>query len=154
MTTLEKLRAQKSTLEALMEESALSPDQLWLFQELNYRIEVFECCQMFHRSAPCTADTQVLCRHYKLVDAYIHHLSLERQYGKPADETQKQHRAAALGSLNQVIADYRRRFQSYRPGAAEQYAADIGKVLCNVLTVWMQHRDCYIDIKKQEVQAE
>ena len=154
MTTLEKLHTQKAALEAQMEGSALTPEQLWLFQELNYRIEVFESCQMFRRSAPCTTDTQILGQHYKLVDAYIHHLSLERQYGKPADDTQKKHRAAALENLNRVITDYRTRFKSFHAGTAEQYADVIGKVLCNVLIVWMQHRDCYVDIKKMEVKAQ
>jgi len=158
MTTLEKLRAQKAALEALMEESALSPNQLWLFQELNYRIEVFECCQMFRRSAPCTTDMQILCRHYRMVDAYIHHLSLERQYGRRGnaattegsnEDTLKQHRAAALESLNQVIADYRRRFQSFHADAADQYASAINQVLCNVLIAWTQHRQCYVDINKE-----
>jgi len=149
MTMLEKLRAQKAALEAQAEESALIPEQLWLFQELNYRIEVFESCQMFCRSAPCTTETQVLGQHYKVVDAYVQHLSLERQYGKAADDTQKQHREAALGNLNKVIEDYRRRFKSYRPGTVEQYAADIGKVLQNVLIVWTQHRQCYVDINKE-----
>jgi len=150
MTMLEKLRAQKAALEAQTEESALTPEQLWLFQELNYRIEVFESCQMFCRSAPCTTETQVLGLHYKLMDAYIYHLSLERQYGKPADDTQQQHREAALGNFNRVIGDYRRRFKSYRPGTAEQYAADIGQALHNVLIAWTQHRQCYVEIKKED----
>jgi len=162
MTMLEKLRAQKAALEAQTEESALTPEQLWLFQELNYRIEAFESCQMFCRSAPRTTETQVLGQHYKLVDAYIRHLSLERQYGKRSnaattegsnDDTQKQHREAALGNLNRVIEDYRRRFKSYRPGTAEQYATDIGQALHNVLIAWTQHRQCYVDINK-EVQTQ
>jgi len=53
-------------------------------------------------------------------------------------------------NLNRVIEDYRRRFKSYRPGTAEQYAADIGQVLHNVLIAWTQHRQCYVDINKEE----
>jgi broad-specificity NMP kinase len=74
----------------------------------------------------------------------------ERQYGKPADETQQKHRAAALENLNRVIIDYRKRFQSYRADSAEQYAAAIGQVLHNVLIAWTQHRQCYVEIKKED----
>ncbi|MCL2495189.1 MAG: hypothetical protein FWE98_05985 [Oscillospiraceae bacterium] len=150
MTMLEKLRAQKAALEGQAEESALTPEQLWLFQELNYRIEVFESCQIFCRSAPRTTESQALGQHYKVVDAYVQHLSIERQYGKAVDDTQQQHRAAALENLNRVIGDYRRRFKSYRPGTAEQYAADIGQALHNVLIAWTQHRQCYVEIKKED----
>ncbi|MCL2301379.1 MAG: hypothetical protein FWC27_14645 [Firmicutes bacterium] len=159
MTMLEKLQAQKTALVAQMEESALTPEQLWLFQEFNYRIEVFESCQMFCRSAPRTTETQVLGLHYKVVDAYIRHLSQERQYGKRGnaattegsnDETQQKHRAAALENLNRVIIDYRKRFQSFRADTAEQYAAAIDQVLHNVLIAWTQHRQCYVEIKKED----
>jgi phosphohistidine phosphatase SixA len=147
MTILEKLRAQKAELET---QAALTPEQLWLFQELNYRMDVFECCQKFRSSAPQTIDTKALCQHYKLVNAYVQQLTEERQLGKAADETQQKHRAAALQNLQAVVADYRRRFQSYRPGAPEQYAADIGSALQTVLIAWTQHRNCYTEINTKE----
>ena len=149
MTMLEKLRTQKATLEATMEESGLTLEQLWMYQELNYRIEVFESCQMFYRSAPCVPDTKILSQHYKLVDTYVQHLSRERQYGKPADDTQKQHRAAALENLNQVIEDYRRRFKSFPTDTVEHYPVAIGHVLHNVLIAWTQHRQCYVEFNKE-----
>jgi hypothetical protein len=65
MTILEKLHAQKAALEPA---ATLNPEQLWLFQELNYRIDVFECCQKFRLSAPQSLDTKALCQHYKLVN--------------------------------------------------------------------------------------
>ena len=155
MTTLEKLQAQRTVLE---HQTPLPPEKLWLLQELVYRIGVFECCKVFQLSAPNTTDAAILGPHYKLVDAYIHHLAQERQFGKrgnaattegSADQAQQKQRETALASLNKVIGDYRRRFQSYRPGTPEQYAADIGRALQTVLPAWMQHRNCYIDVKKE-----
>ena len=148
MTMLEKLKTQRDILLSKLNEGAPTSKHLWLYQELLYRIEVFEVCQMFHRTAPCTTDTKILCGHYKMLDAYIHHLSLERQYGKPADDIQKQHRQAALGNLQRVIADYQKRFQSFRPTTAELYGTEIGKIIQNVLVVWIQHRNCYVDVNK------
>jgi hypothetical protein len=146
MTTLEKLQAQRAALE---HQAPLAPEQLWLLQELVYRIGVFECCKAFQISAPSTTDAAIRGPHYKLVDAYIHHLAQERQFGKPADQAQQKQRETAHASLTRVIADYQRRFQSYRPGTPEQYAADIGRALQTVLPAWMQHRNCYIDVKKE-----
>jgi hypothetical protein len=146
MTLLEFLTTRKAELEGL---EALTPEQLWLYQELCYRIGVFETCRMFTQAVPRTTDAALLASHYKLVDAYIHHIAQERLFGTK-DEKVQQHRAAALQSLNSVIADYQRRFQSYRPKTAEQYPADISRTLQTVLIAWTQHRNCYIDIKKEE----
>jgi len=146
MTTLEKLQAQRVVLE---HQTPLPPEKLWLLQELVYRIGVIECCRTFQLSAPNTTDAKLLGPHYKLVDAYIHQLAQERQYGKPADQAQQKQRETAHVSLTRVIGDYQRRFQSYRPGTPEQYAADIGRALQTVLPAWMQHRNCYIDVKKE-----
>ena len=146
MTTLEKLQAQRTVLE---HQTPLPPEKLWLLQELVYRIGVFECCKAFQLSAPNTTDAKILGPHYKLVDAYIHHLAQERQFGKSADQAQQKQRETALASLSKVTGDYQRRFQSYRPGMPEQYAADISRALQTVLSAWMQHRNCYIDVKKE-----
>ncbi|MCL2343223.1 MAG: hypothetical protein FWC62_04915 [Firmicutes bacterium] len=103
---------------------------------------------MFHRSAPQTTDPKALCGHYRMMDAYIHHLSAERQYGKPADDIQKQNRQTALGNLQKVIADYQKRFASFRPTTAELYGTEVGAVIQSVLIVWVQHRNCYVDINR------
>lgn len=146
MTILEKLQAQKTALEA---QRPLEAPQLWLLQEITYRIGVIESCKAFQNAAPISADTQVLGPHYKVVDAYVQQLLQERQYGKPTDAAQQKQRETALASLNKVVADYRKRFQSYRPAAQEQYAADISRALKTVLPAWIQHRNCYINIKKE-----
>jgi len=149
MTLLEKLQAQRVALEA---KAPLEAGQLWLLQEVVYRIGVIECCKAFQASAPATTDPKVLGPHYKIVDAYIHHLTQERQFGQAADAAQQKQRDTALASLNKVVADYKKRFQSYRPGTPEQYAADIGRALQTVLPAWIQHRNCYIDVKKETTQ--
>ena len=148
MTMLEKLKGQRDTLLATLAETAATSAHLWTYQELLYRIEVLEVFQMFHRTAPCTTDAKVLCGHYQMVDAYIHHLSMERQYGKPADDIQKKHRETALGNLGKVIADYRKRMNSFRATTAEAYGKEVGAIIQNVVIVWVQHRCCYVDVNK------
>ncbi|MCL2343184.1 MAG: hypothetical protein FWC62_04700 [Firmicutes bacterium] len=150
MTMLEKLKTQRDALLAQMEtgEIPVQPKHLWAYQELLYRIEVFEVMQMFHRSAPCTTDTKVLCGHYQMVDAYVHHITLERQYGKPADENQQKNRQAAIDSLQKVNEDYRRRFSSFRPSTAELYGKEIGNMIQCVLVAWLQYRNCYVDVNE------
>jgi len=150
MTMLEKLKVQRDTLLAQIEsgETAVTAKHLWLYQELLYRIEVFEVLQMLHRTAPCTTDTKILCPHYKTLDAYIHHISVERQYGKPADENDKKNRQTAIESLQKVIQDYQRKFSSFRPTTAELYGKNTGELVKCVLVAWLQHRNCYVDINK------
>ena len=150
MTMLEKLRKQRDTLLAQMEtgENPVSPKQLWIYQELLYRIEVFEVFQMFHRTAPHTTDSKVLCPHYQIVDAYIHHIAVERQYGKPADENEQKNRDTATESMQKVIQDYKRRFNSFRPTTAEFYSKEIGELIQCTLVTWLQLRNCFVDINE------
>jgi len=150
MTMLQKLKDQRDILLANMEsgEIPVPSKQLWLYQELLYRIEVFEVCQMFHRTAPCTTDTKILCGHYKLMDAFIHYIALERQYGKPADENGQQNRDTANASLQKVIKGYQRKFSSFRPTTAELYGNEAGELIQCVLVAWIQLRNCFVDINE------
>jgi hypothetical protein len=147
MTMLEKLHAQRTELEAL---PTPAPEQLRMLQEAIYRIGVVECCKAFQLAAPRTAETKILAQHYKLVEAFVQQIPQERQFGASTDETRQKHQATALENLNKVIADYRRRFQSYRPASPEQYAKDIGQALQTVLIAWAQCRNSQIEIKTKE----
>jgi hypothetical protein len=148
MTMLEKLQGQRDTLLAQMNRLEPSPEQLWVYQELLYRIEIFEVFRMFQRTAPCTTDAKVLCRHYQMMDAYIHHIAAERPFGKPADDMQQKHRQTAQENLDKVIAAYQKRFASFRPTTAELYGKEIENLVQTVLVAWIQRRNCYVDINK------
>ena len=148
MTMLEKLKGQRDLLLAQMNETAAGPEQLWLYQELLYRIEVFEVLQMFHRCAPCTTDAKILCRHYQMLDAYVQHISAERQYGKPADDIQQKHRQTAQENLKKVIQGYQKRFASFRPTTAEVYGKEAENLIQTVLVAWIQQRNCYVDVNQ------
>ena len=148
MTMLEKLKGRRDELLAKMTGSVPTLSHLWTYQELLYRIEVFEVFQIFHRSAPSTTDAKALCSHYQLVDAYIHHLSMERQYGQPADDIQKRHHETSVNNLRKVITDYKKRMASFKPATADLYGLEINAIIQNVLIVWVQHRNCYVDINK------
>jgi len=89
----------------------------------------------------------------QMVDSYIRHLSLERQFGKTTDDKVSKQRETALSSLQSVIADYRRRFQSFSLTSDELYGAEIRKVLQNIAVVWSKHRNCYIDLTKIDKEA-
>ena len=127
-----------------------SPALIWRQQELLYRIEVLEACQMFVRSAPQSENPNDLYWHYQIVDAYFQNLTLERRYGTDADENLKKQRETAHGNLLRVIQDYRKRLGSFAPGTdAGCYKKTITSVIQTVLPVWVQYRQTYIEITKE-----
>lgn len=127
---------------------SMSLEQLMVYQELLYRIEVLETCQTMCKSAPVTTNVPDLCGHYKLVDAYILCLTKERRLGQPADKTLKAQRETASGNLEQIVTDCRKRFSSFQPSGPDQYRASIGKMINTVLPAWLQFRNTYININK------
>jgi len=149
-TLLESYQAKKAGFESGLEAAMPGPDQIWRQQELLYRLEVLEACQMFVKTAPSSTDVGALIPHYQMVDAYLLNLSMERKYGQnPADEIKKQ-RDTAYNNLLLVFQDYRKRFGSFNPGNdAGCYRKTIAAVIQTVLPVWIQYRQTYIEIKKE-----
>ena len=130
-----------------------SLDAAWTFQELLYRIEVLQVCQMFNASAPIGDDLQAMFNHYQMVDIYLANLVQERQKGLAASETEKAQRATVYQNLCHIIADYRKRFGSFQPKEPEQYKKEISKVIGAFLPVWIQMRNTYINISTKEIAA-
>lgn len=133
----------------LMEQAvagAMPPQELLQFQELMYRTNILETCMCLCKSAPVTKDIKVLVYHYKIVDAYLMCMMKERLVGEPADEKKKEQRATALGNLQMVIQNFRKRFSSFAPATQEQYKQEITGMINAVLPVWIQYRDCYTSI--------
>lgn len=52
-------------------------DKVLVYQEILYRIDVLESCQLFVKTAPVTTDTKVLAYHYQMWDVYIYHMYLD-----------------------------------------------------------------------------
>jgi len=152
-TMLENYQALKNSFDNGMQTAMPGPEQIWRQQELLYRIEVLETCQMFVKTAPNTTDVNLLVAHYQMADAYIQNLTQERRCNMNSSEEIKKQRETAYGSLNQVIESYRKRFGSFAPGNdAGCYRKTIANVIHTVLPVWIQYRQTYIEIKKEAIQ--
>ena len=149
-TMLESYIAQKNGFDAGMQTSMPGPEGILRQQELLYRVEVLEACQMFVKSAPRGTDTKELCWHYQIVDAYLHNLVLERRLGAAADENLLKQRDTAHGNLLRVIQDYRKRFGSFAPGGnGDAYKKEITNVIQTVLPVWIQYRQTFTEVSKE-----
>lgn len=149
-TMLETYTTQKACFDNSLHVAAPGPAQIWQQQELLYRIEVLEACQMFVKTTPQSVDVKDLLWHYQMVDAFFQSLSVERRYCACSDDDARKRRETAHGNLLQVIADYRRRFGSFAPGNdAGCYKKTIANVIQTVLPVWVQYRQTYIEITKE-----
>jgi hypothetical protein len=90
-----------------------------------------------------------------MVDAFFQSLAQERCYSPINTEKEKKQRETAHGSLLKVIQDYRNRFSSFAPGTdAEFYQKTISAAVQTVLPVWIQFRQSYIEVNKEEIQNE
>ena len=148
-TMLEKYMISFSEISKM---SPLPIERMWEFQELIYRIEVLQVCQMFSKMAPLgnKANQSSLITHYHMVDGYFECLKNERRIGPTADENLLKQRDTAHQNLGLIITDYRKRFQSYNVKTPEQYGNDIGKVISTFLPAWVQFRNTYINISSKE----
>jgi len=149
---LENYQAQKIGFDNGTQTAMPGPDQIWRQQELLYRIEVLETCQMFVKTAPNSVALNVLVSHYQMVDGYIQNLVFERRYGYASNEEIKKQRDTAYDSLNLVIESYRKHFGSFAPeNDTGRYRKAITDVIQTVLPTWIQYRQTYIEIKKEAV---
>ena len=126
-------------------------EKVLVYQELLYRIDVLEACQLFAKTAPVTVDTKVLTYHYQMWDAYIYHMLTDHKFGQPADEKQKKARETAANSLSQVVQNCRKQFSSFNPTTAELYKQSINTLITTVLPAWIQYRETYINLKEEQI---
>ena len=155
MTMLQTLRMQRDTIHEQMKTGRLTVRQLFVLQEITYRIEVMESCQTIAVNAPESTNCKELSPHFQFADAFFHYAANDRRLGSPfgsEDEKKKGllDRKTAEENLGNVIADARKRMQSFRPDSPSTYGAAIGKIVQTVLIAWIQHRNCYVDITKFE----
>ena len=104
-TWLSEYKNLKNEMEKQIGAGHASLEQLMLYQELLYRIEVLYASQAFCQTAPVTTDVAVLSGHYQLVDAYIQCLTKERRLGQPADQNLKAKRQTASETLDKVVPE-------------------------------------------------
>jgi len=76
-TLLERYWTLRGRYEAGAKETVPSPAQLWVYQELVYRIGVLEVFSRFIKAAPVTSDMKALVPHYQVANGYIEHLKNE-----------------------------------------------------------------------------
>lgn len=148
LTLLEKYQA--TFADMVKNKEKLSLEQAWLFQELLYRIEVLQVCQMFTQTAPVGNDLRAMFTHYQMVDGYFENLKSERRNRLAASEKEQKQRETISQNLCRVMNDYRKRFSSFSPSTPEQYRNEISKVISTMLPVWVQMRNVYTPIKTKE----
>ena len=147
-TTLEKYKILLSGI--IAKQPNIPPDQVWVCQELCYRIDVLQVCQLFALSAPAETDRDAMVAHYRMMDGYFEGLTTERRYGSAVSEEQQARRDTAHANLRRVAEDYRKRFGSFSPSAPEQYKREIAKVIATFLPAWIQLRNAYVAINSRE----
>ena len=118
-------------------------------QELLYRIQVLETCQMLCKTAPVTTDPRELIGHYQLVDAVLFCAGREHAFGIPVQDQGKSQRKAAGDNLNKVVTDCRKRFSSFQAKSPEQYRQSITAMISAVLVAWVQFRNTYVPIGEE-----
>ena len=139
-TWLSEYKNLKNEMEKQIGAGHASLEQLMLYQELLYRIEVLYASQAFCQTAPVTTDVAVLSGHYQLVDAYIQCLT--------KDQNLKAKRQTASETLEKVVLDCRKRFSSFTPTDQNQYRKGVSSLINTVLPVWLKLRNTYININK------
>ena len=139
-TVLENYYGYRQQLLQRMAKPPISPADLWIYGEIQYRIGVLETCQMYLRSAPITREVPCLQGHYMMLDAYVQNLARERRYGPNRGPDTQKERDAAQVNLERVIQDYRKRFTGFQPAEPEAYQKEIGRVITTLLPAWLQRR--------------
>jgi hypothetical protein len=152
-TLFERYKAAQQNFHDKHKETMPSAAELWNYQELLYRIEVFEFLVLLKNAAPLSSDMKYLGKHYMVLDAYVENLLKERSFAAASTPEKQKQRETAHASLNSVVNDYRKRYSSYCPQSPEQYEKDIGSTIKAVLPAWVQYRNTINEIKLMEATA-
>ena len=83
-TYLDEYRNRKLSFAPLLQAGKMTLRDTVVYQELLYRIQVLETCQMLCKTAPVTTDTRTLISHYQLVDAVLFCAGKEHAFGAPS----------------------------------------------------------------------
>ena len=149
---LDECANRKISLAPLVKAGKMTFQDTMVYQELLYRIQVLETCQMLCKTAPVTTDTRELVCHYQLVDAVLFCAEKEHAFGVPVQEKGKAQRKAAGENLAKIVADCRKRFSSFQAKSPEQYRQSISAMVGTVLVAWVQLRNTYVPIGEEAKQ--
>ena len=116
----------------------MTVQELLVYQELLYRIQILETCQSLCKTAPVSTDMKELLGHYQLVDAVLHCAAKER---KTAGE-----------NLEKITVDCRKRFSSFHASTPDQYRQSVSALFGTVLPAWLQWRNTYVPIGEEAKQ--
>ena len=147
-TKLDIYLAKRDAMAALVKENKLQVSDLAVFQELIYRIGVLQTFLTFTRTAPTTKDPQALAFHFQLVFEFARQLSNERKFGPKTDENGTKTRETARISFEKVIMEGTKSFSSFKAASDDHYQKTVSQYISNILTVWIQYRNTYINIKE------
>lgn len=145
-TILEQYRDQQNTIRAQLCAGSLSPGDLLVMQELNYRICILETFEGFCKAAPITLDTRAMGLHFQVVEAYVRFTLTERKFGPRTDAEGQKRRETAYHSFEQVAVDGRKRFSSFNATTQDQYKTCINNYIKTILPMWLQYRNTYINL--------
>lgn len=146
-TVLSNYQTLLGRVEERMRTVDITSEMLWWYGELIYRIGVLETLQAYNNAAPPVTDLAPLQTHYRMLDAYIQSMTLDRRYGPDRGPDTQKEREAASQSLDRVVQDYRKHFSSFKPTTAESYWSEVNRVIRSVLPAWLQVRDSFVPLK-------
>lgn len=148
-TILQQYRDMQSNLKERMSSDQFTIDQILVLQELSYRISVIETFEIYCKTAPVTSNLMEMAIHYQLVDAHIQYTMTERRFGFKANDKVKKQRETVISTFENIVQDGRKRFSSISNSVPDQYKNDINSYIRVILPVWLQYRNCYINIAMQ-----
>ena len=146
-TVLERYQTLRFQIGERMQKEPITPDMLWRYGELVFRIGVLETLQVYLNAAPLVMERSQLEGHYKMLDAYVQSITLDRKYGPSRGPDTQKERETAEKSLAQVVQDYRKRFSSFKPQNEESYRSEVGRAVQTVLPAWFQMRESFVPLK-------
>lgn len=151
-TYLDDYNNRKLSFAPLLKAGKMTLRDTMVYQELLYRIQVLETCQLLCKTAPITTDSRQLIGHYQLVDATLFCAGKEHAFGVPVQEKGKAQRKTAGENLAKIVADCRKRFSSFHAKTPEQYGQSVSAMIGAVLVAWVQLRNTYVPIGEEAKQ--
>ena len=145
-TVLERCCTMRDRMNDAIAKGTLPVEQLLVYQEVLYRINVLETCMNFCKTAPVTPDIRALTYHYQLLDAFIQCMLLERRLGPVGDESVKSQRDTGFANLENVVASFRKQFASFAPTAPDAYRNAIHNMVSTILPAWVAYRNTYVNL--------
>ena len=90
LTLLERYWKIRLDFESDSKATPPTPDQLWVYQELLYRIGLLDALQLIVKAAPNSCDLKQLFPHYKVINMVVESLKTERCFTSQDPDLQKQ----------------------------------------------------------------